>query len=219
MQLRGGPGGSVPRWSAGLCTPRSCPRPRINLSRALGELVGYLRSGSWDQCVNKLLEGLDGLLGPGKLMTRTPVSKDKNLAAIGCGDPTPIVIKGLHRVLNLNAQVNFSHAGLETSPSRTSGQSSTRGCSRRRRALLGRRSISSPQRRPTCRPLRPTAPKTRPRSSTSSIPLSRYSHWPRSSREEAKASSSTRAPSDAASSATTTLSSMCCRRSPRGTFR
>lgn len=46
------------------------------------------------------------------LMTRTPVSKE-DLAAVGCGDPTPIVIKGLHRVLNLNAEANFKHAGLE----------------------------------------------------------------------------------------------------------
>lgn len=47
------------------------------------------------------------------LMTRTPVSGKEDLAAVGCGDPTPILIKGLHRVLNLNAKDNFSHAGLE----------------------------------------------------------------------------------------------------------
>jgi hypothetical protein len=46
------------------------------------------------------------------LMTRTSGGKD-DLAAVGCGNPTPIVIKGLHRVLNLNAQANFSHAGLQ----------------------------------------------------------------------------------------------------------
>jgi hypothetical protein len=47
------------------------------------------------------------------LMTRTQVGKE-NLAAVGCGDPTPIVIKGLHRVLDLKAQEHFSHAGLES---------------------------------------------------------------------------------------------------------
>jgi hypothetical protein len=46
------------------------------------------------------------------LVTRTPVSKEK-VAAVGCGDPTPIVIKGLHRVLNLDAKLNFSHATFE----------------------------------------------------------------------------------------------------------
>jgi hypothetical protein len=43
------------------------------------------------------------------LMTRrTSVNKEK-VAAVGCGDPTPIMIKGLHRVLNLKAKDNFSH--------------------------------------------------------------------------------------------------------------
>jgi hypothetical protein len=46
------------------------------------------------------------------LVTRTPVGKE-DLSAVGCGDPTPILIKGLHRVLNLSAQANFSHAGLQ----------------------------------------------------------------------------------------------------------
>jgi Poly (ADP-ribose) glycohydrolase (PARG) len=46
------------------------------------------------------------------LTTRTPVSKEK-VAAVGCGYPTPIVIKGLHRVLNLNAKRNFSPVKFE----------------------------------------------------------------------------------------------------------